>query len=556
MTSFFEKISSFFTASAPYTKADRLLCMGLCCFSGAMGALIFTYSDLWPLTFLFLIPYILVMLGGRGGWPTLFGCSFVWAFTYYVVMLLWFDEMRHMIFSGFDDATARKTVLAALLATSVIEAFIFSAVMSALRFFKRYSCKLAGLLAFCGLFVIAETVPEYMGDLTFPWGRLANLVSPFTPFIQSSSLFGGLFVSLLVLLVNSALALLLLRYNDRKTRIFAAAFAAGVLLLNTGFGAVRMALASNDASSDGFGVLLVQGNFGSDNKWSNDPDAMRDAYLELSSEALTDGTEVVVWPETAIVKSLSGESPTKDLLSEFSKQNEVVLIVGAFSDNETDRNAPEYNSCWIFTPDGAENPVYSKQVLVPMGEVVPFEDTMRKLMPHLFEDGSIISSTSKGESAVVVDTGDFKVGTFICYESVVPHIIRENTEQGAELLVMVTNDSWFGDSAALTQHLSHAKLRACENGRYVLRAANTGITAVISPTGEVVCSTDIGVRTTLKGFAAARSSRTLYSITGDLMAPLSLLYLTVLLVFGPAKKLLRAKKADKPSNTVQTALNE
>ena len=263
-----------------------------------------------------------------------------------------------------------------------------------------------------------------------------------------------------------------------------------------------------------------------------------------------------MWPETAIVKSLSGESPTKDMLSEFSKQNEVVLIVGAFSDNENDRNAPEYNSCWIFTPDGAENPVYSKQVLVPMGEVVPFEDTMRELMPHLFEDGSIISSTSKGESAVVVDTGDFKVGTFICYESVVPHIIRENTEQGAELLVMVTNDSWFGDSAALTQHLSHAKLRACENGRYVLRAANTGITAVISPTGEVLCSTDIGVQTTLSGFAEARSSRTLYSVTGDLVAPLSLLYLILLFLFDPIKKLLGAKKADKPSKIAQTAMNE
>jgi len=190
-----------------------------------------------------------------------------------------------------------------------------------------------------------------------------------------------------------------------------------------------------------------------------------------------------------------------------------------------------------------------------MGEVVPFENTMRELMPYLFEEGSIISSTSKGDRAVVVDTGNFKVGTFICYESIVPHIIRENTEQGAELLVMVTNDSWFGDSAALSQHLSHAKLRACENGRYVLRAANTGITAVVSPTGEVLCSTDIGVQTTLEGFAAARSSRTLYSITGDLMAPLSLMYLILLLIFDPTVRLIRSKKSAKPSENVQTSVN-
>jgi apolipoprotein N-acyltransferase len=185
------------------------------------------------------------------------------------------------------------------------------------------------------------------------------------------------------------------------------------------------------------------------------------------------------------------------------------------------------NSAGLLSPTGEQISRYDKMHLVPFGEYVPlkrllfFAESLTRQVGDFIPGTNYILSTVDGH----------KVSTVICYESIFPNLVRQFVKRGSGLIVLITNDGWFGQSSAPYQHLRMGVVRAVENRRYMVRTANTGISAIIDPYGRIEAKTPLGVRTILDGTAYFRSDRTFYTQYGDVFAYANVLVVILLLVW-------------------------
>ena len=173
-----------------------------------------------------------------------------------------------------------------------------------------------------------------------------------------------------------------------------------------------------------------------------------------------------------------------------------------------------YNSAVVVTPQGDALARYDKVHLVPFGEYVPFKDFFGFAHKLTRE----VSDFAPGEERMALPVHSYKLGIFICYESVFPNEVREFAAKGAQVLVNISNDGWFGDSGAPEQHLNMARMRAIENGRWILRSTNTGISASIDPFGRVVAQLPRNVRVALDVPYGVVTGTTFYTRHGDWFA--------------------------------------
>lgn len=268
-------------------------------------------------------------------------------------------------------------------------------------------------------------------------------------------------------------------------------------------------------------ALLVQGNYSDSKKWREDINSTYERYESLTLNGLTPQTGIVIWPETAVTTVLNDNPWLQDSLRELASQNNITIITGAFDSQLNQQGQREYyNALYVITPDGNISEPYYKQALVPVGEFIPFEKAVAIILPWVSELRALEGTyfpLAFGSENMIFQIPEGKISGIICYESIIPHIAREQSAMGSELLVMITNDSWFGTSAALTQHLAHAQMRAVENGKYLVRAGNTGITAIISPLGEIISSLETDTADALSGEIGFIEERTLYSRIGDII---------------------------------------
>jgi apolipoprotein N-acyltransferase len=173
-----------------------------------------------------------------------------------------------------------------------------------------------------------------------------------------------------------------------------------------------------------------------------------------------------------------------------------------------------YNSAFLIDRDGRLAGRYDKRHLVPFGEYVPLQRVfffLNKLVTGIGDFGP-------GQTATVFADGLGRFSVMICYEVIFPGEVREFTQAGAQLLVNITNDAWFGRSGAPYQHLAMAAIRAVENGSYLIRAANTGVSAIIAPTGEILRQTPIFTEAVLTGTVRLRQGHAPYARYGDVVA--------------------------------------
>ncbi|NLP25892.1 MAG: apolipoprotein N-acyltransferase, partial [Clostridiales bacterium] len=193
-----------------------------------------------------------------------------------------------------------------------------------------------------------------------------------------------------------------------------------------------------------------------------------------------------------------------------AQEHDVTFIIG-YIHYEGDL---KYNSMIAIMPSGEVSDIYSKQLLVPMGEIIPFEFILSKIIP-----GTFLESTpyTKGSEITVLKTDFAKFGGIICFESLFPHISRKTIKLEANVIAILSNDSWFGRTPALYQHHSHAILRAVENKRYVLRCSNSAISSVISPYGKVEKTAPKYELSVLNASFNTNNDRTLYSYVGDII---------------------------------------
>ncbi len=258
-------------------------------------------------------------------------------------------------------------------------------------------------------------------------------------------------------------------------------------------------------------ILLVQGNLDQSIKWDkNNQEHTINKYLQLSLKGIIEAKnqenldiDLIVFPETSMPFFLQDKKNYMQRFLDFSKEHNVALMVGGISYdfNHVKHKKEYFNSVFLIKPDDSltsyfdidfyEPPSYSKQHLVPFGEYVPEILTSIPILSTLLQDFG--GFTAKKEQDLLYHTEDIPSGLLLCYEAIFSEIAQEQVEQGAKLLINISNDAWYGRSSAAKQHLDISRLRAIEQRKPLIRATNTGITAFINPYGEVIKSTELFV---------------------------------------------------------------
>jgi len=352
----------------------------------------------------------------------------------------------------------------------------------------------------------------------FAWCLLGYSQADHESLIQIASVTAVYGVSFLVCLVSAAAAYVAL--EPRAARVRAAAVVAVVLAAAWGFG--RWRLATPVPETGRVRVGLIQADIRQEDKW-DEALALENVerHVALTRQETARGARLVVWPESSVPSYYDLEPAIAEPLRELARASSIHLLFGN-DDIEVGAATAEARRIWVgakmLSPSGEVALRYHKMRLVPFGEYTPFE--------------SLLSLGGRFSARVVRAVGTFTPGTepsvgaidghrlsaLLCYEAIFPDLVREFSARGSELLVNITNDAWYGRTSAAYQHFAMARFRAVENGRYLVRAANTGISAVVDPRGRVLESTPLFVPAVVVRDVPFVAESTFYSRRGDVFA--------------------------------------
>ena len=454
-----------------------------------------------------------------------YGYGFLTVYAFYFVIYHWIINLYPLDFIGMDNLSSAAVVAVGWFGLPLLQAipgalmFLLFRAMHRLPTFFRYP--LLRPFVFAALWVVFEWSATF-GWTGVPWGRLCLGQIEYLPILQSASLFGSYFISFLLVVVNGLLAYAWL-YRTRAT--LCAVTAAALFVGNFGFGMISRLTPQREKGTP-ISAAVIQGNINSHEKWSNDVSYIKSVYGELTRQAAAEGAELVIWPESTLPYDLSYENGKRQFVCDLARECNITLIVGAFY---YDEDGNSYNALVYVDPDGSmREGFYAKRHLVPFGEYVPMRKLIMTLVPPLAELSALGDDLSPGSDSALFENDWGAIGSLICFDSIYEQLTLESVRDGAALLIVSSNDSWFYDSAAVYQHQAQAQLRAIESGRYLLRSANTGISTVISPEGELLSWIDPLER----GYGVAtvypRNSTTLYTVIGN-----AFVYVCILLVLSP-----------------------
>ena len=470
--------------------------------SGALLAASFPPLDWWPVAFIGLVPLLLAAAGepaARAAWlGVASGVTFaLLSIPWVVVTMVRYGQMP---WAG---------ALAVLLALSAYLACYPAAFTFVLGRFP-----LPPALFPVGAATL-WTALEYLRTYAlsgFPWNLLGYSQLPNLPFAQVATVTGVYGVSFLLVLANAALVVPLMPGLPRRAGWGIAS--AVLLLIGMIHGMGFWTLRGIENSAAPLRVGLVQGNIEQALKWSPAAlDLTLGKYARLSAEAASGGVDLVVWPETAAPLLLRQDPARLAQVRALAESLGRPLLVGA-PDRAAGEPARLLNSAILLGPDGRLLAKYDKMHLVPFGEYVP----LRPLLFFVDKIATGIGEFVPGEARTMFRLPGGTFAASICFEVIFPAEVRAAVAGGAEFLVNITNDAWFGRSAAPAQHLRMAAFRALETRRYLARAANTGISAVVDPYGRVLAATPLFEEAVLVGQLWARRDLTPYVRFGDWFA--------------------------------------
>ena len=451
----------------------------------------------------------------------LYGYGFFFFMCFYLVNYHWFINLYPLDFvDGMTKPAAVAVIIAGWFGLSAFQAVVGGLLF--ILFGELVRGNLARKFEFLGALLMAAlwAIFEWSQTLTWagvPWGRLAIGQTGWLIGAQSASLFGACFVTFLIVAVNFFIAYAIILPTKKRLFSFVAA---GIFILNTVTG-VFFYFGYSD-KSESIKMSAVQGNISSQEKWDI---TLRDrnfkVYEQYTKEAAAQGAQIIVWPETAMPYDIGVMSR---YVSRLAKETESTILVGAFTVNE---EGEDLNSIVAVLPDGSiHETVYSKRHLVPFGEYVPLRGIFEVLIPPLTDIAMLDDDLAVGEGAQIIELDGVKIGALICFDSIYDELARESVLAGAEVITLSSNDSWFIDSAALYMHNAQAQLRAIENRRYVVRAANTGISSVISDRGDILCTQAPLTEGQISADIYPNDTKTLFTYVGN-----SFVYLCIALVF-------------------------
>lgn len=372
-----------------------------------------------------------------------------------------------------------------------------------------------------------------------PWMDVGYSLYEVPQLIQVADLAGHHGVSFCIVLINCIMYFLLsgpVRFRRLCALVPGALFITAVMMYSFGrYDTLKEALASKSGSTVTIGV--VQGNIKQEQKWSEEIQEKTVLTYTSMTESLLAGErpDFTVWPETALPFYPPSSSFMPPLFT-FTANHSTAILTGAPWYEIIDRKARKiqfFNSAVLLGADGRYHGKYYKNHLVPFGEYVPF----KKFLPFLAPLVEAVGDFSPGRIETPLVHGEIRAGVLICFESVFPDLSRKWVNAGANLLVNLTNDAWYGKSSAPIQSLAMTVLRAVETRRSVVRSANTGISAFISPLGEISKQSDIFVPWAEKDQVHLFEERTVWAQYGYRFASLCLcIALLALLIAAVASR--------------------
>lgn len=493
-------------------KQASILKIIVCLIAGGISPLAFApYHNFWLLFLSLAVLFYMVLTSTKA--KDSFWLGYAFAFAFFGIGVNWL-HISINLFGGVN-------LIGAYMATYALVAFIslYPALTAyfAKYFFSSHS-KLSLLLIIPAIWTLLEWCRSWIFT-GFPWLNLGysqsdSYLSAYAP------LFGIYGISFFIAVIAMALVVVLI--GKMKEKIICLL----VVLFLIGSAYLTQPIEWSQAKNKQLEVALIQGGISQEIKWlPNQRQKTIDLYSTLTEQYW--GHDIIVWPETAMPFFYDQNKPLIDLLKKQAANNNSILLAGFPYRQEGMEGY--FNSLITI---GADEDIYRKQHLVPFGEYLPFNNILRPMLEFLKIP---MSDFSKGkQEKPVVKVANEIIGVSICYEDAFgEEVIRALPE--ASILVNVSNDAWFGDSIAPPQHLQMARMRSMETGRYMIRATNNGISAIIDHKGKILQQSPQFVAHSLSAKIVPYEGSTPYSRLGNYIIILPLLMMLLVFYFRKPK---------------------
>jgi apolipoprotein N-acyltransferase len=369
----------------------------------------------------------------------------------------------------------------------------------------------------------------------FTWGYLGHSQYRWLTFIQSADLWGVYGLSAVIVLFNMALFLVVLSRSGKswqgqpitKPLVWRGILLAVLCLTATlTYGYVRQGQIQRlGAEAPKLTVGLAQGNIPQAEKW--DPAfqiSSTKTYVQLSEQLAPEKPDLIIWPETATPFYLFHNQALTRMVQRGVRNTGSAHVIGSPAVRQNGDHLDYFNSAFLLDPEGKLVARYDKAHLVPFGEYVP----LKKWLPFIGKIVAQVGDFQAGPAGGVLSYNGHRIGPLICYDGIFPVLARAAVNNGADLLVNLTNDAWYGVTSAPFQHLLQYVFRAVETRRSLVRATNTGISAFIEPSGRIVNTTGLFETAARLHSVACLTNRTLYVRMGDAFALVCLTVVAIL----------------------------
>jgi apolipoprotein N-acyltransferase len=362
----------------------------------------------------------------------------------------------------------------------------------------------------------------------FPWNLLGYTAYRNLELIQFAEFTGVYGVSALIVFFNAVVYLVIFRRDAYRLQTVSLSALTATMIALVAFGAWRIDNLKNAPQSGSFKAAMVQGNIPQSLKW--DPKFLPDSYKvyqDETADAAKRGADIIIWPEAAAVflfqpddrypAVLANDAAYRTALLTLARNLGKPLLFGAPALAQQDGRLGFYNRAYLVSAkgQGEVDAHYDKIELVPFGEYVPARAILGYFVNRVVQGfGDLVP----GKEQTLFNVKGAQLGILICYESIFPDFTRREVNEGADVLVNITNDAWYGESSAPYQVLAMAAMRSVETKVPIVRVANTGISALIEPSGRITNRTPLFKRGTTIVDVSWRPVRTVYTMVGDLFA--------------------------------------
>lgn len=485
--------------------------------SGLMLAAAFPKADLNLLAWIAFVPLLYAIAGEPS--RRVFLWAWLQGFVCYVGSVYWIAETLH----NFTSLPVDLAILPMLLLAGVMA--LFTATAFCVADFVAVRLSIPIVITLPVAWTAIEWVRTYF-PIGFPWNLLGYAAYRNLELIQFAEFTGVYGVSALIIFTNAVIYVIASRTYSWRIQAISLGALTAIMAAAFIFGVFRIRGLTVEQEQGSLQIAMVQGDIPQSIKW--DPKFLGSSfsvYVDQTENAAKRGADLIVWPEAAAVfffqpddhypAAFAEDARYRQRLLGLARQTGDPILFGAPALGVENHRVGFYNRAYLVSGDGKVEGWYDKIQLVPFGEYVPLRSLFGFFVNRVV---SGFGDMFAGHQQTVFQVKRAKLGVLICYESIFPNLARSVVKDGAEVLVNITNDAWYGKSSAPYQLLAMAAMRSVETKVPVVRVANTGISTIIEPDGRITATTSLFTRGTEIERVYWRPERTLYTEIGDLFA--------------------------------------